>query len=155
MIFFKIFSDVWLARKNYEKQKFNCRRNSPTSSHRCRIPESMFRWIQAGLLRIRSDPAGSLPFWPDLAGSQPFWPDFRRAWCFSAEPRRPVNQNFSNPCNPWPMCVCVQPNRTVTRKTQNSVLHGVFQRLFWRFQLTDFRWIFCTILDVSYSGKLG
>jgi hypothetical protein len=67
IIFSKTFSSVWFARKNYEKWKYNCRRNPATSSHRCRIPLE--------LLRNRSDLAGSRPFWPDQAESRPLWPN--------------------------------------------------------------------------------
>jgi len=72
MIFSKIFSSVWFARKNYEMRKCNCCRNQAVSSRCCRILASMFG-------RIRSDPAG---FWQ--------WPDSWQFWLDSGAGRIPV-----------------------------------------------------------------
>jgi hypothetical protein len=47
MIFSKIFSNVWLTRKNYERRKCNCCRNPAMSGCRCRILARMFGRIPA------------------------------------------------------------------------------------------------------------
>jgi hypothetical protein len=67
MMFSKIFSGVWLARKNYKMRKSEfgkCRH--------CWISASKFSRILAGLFwingRIRSYSVGSQPFWPNPAG---------------------------------------------------------------------------------------
>jgi hypothetical protein len=59
IMFSKIFSSVWFARKNYEMRKSEfakyCR-NRATSTGRCWIPTSKFGWIR--------------PKWPDSSGLQ-------------------------------------------------------------------------------------
>jgi hypothetical protein len=62
MIFSKIFSSVWFARKNYERQNCNCCRNLAMSGHCCQILASVFgrirsKWLDSG--RTHPDPVRS------------------------------------------------------------------------------------------------